>query len=83
MSAAGDFRDTFAKCLTEKLKLVGAQCTTCIYHDPDTGLKLVFHGDYVAIEGYEGDTNTFTRQLSERFELVVKATLGQEANDDQ
>ena len=83
MSAAGDFQDTFVKCLAEELKLVGGQSTPCIYHDPTTGMKLVFHGDDVAIEGYEDDLDTFTSHLGKHFELVVKATLGPESKDDK
>ena len=83
MSAAGDFQDTFAKCLVEELKLIGSQSTPCIYHDPLTGMKLVFHGDDVAIEGHEGDLDTITSRLDKLFELVVKATLGPESKDDK
>ena len=83
LSAAGDFQDTLVKCLTEVLGLSGGKSSPCIYSDEKTGLKGVFHGDDVAVEGYAKDVEDFTEKLGKRFEFVVKATLGPEKSDDK
>jgi hypothetical protein len=83
LSAAGDFQDTFVLCLKDEIGFVGGESSPCIFHDKKTGLKVVYHGDDVAVEGYAADIEDFTLKLGVHFELVVKATLGPEAGDDK
>ena len=54
----------------------------CIFDDVKTDVKLIYHGDYVAIEGHEHDLDDLSEKLRARFELVVTATLGLDLRDD-
>ncbi len=83
LSAAGDRLDTFASCLTHEIGFVGGLSSPCIYHDKATGLKVVYQGDDVAVDGYEQDADDFTAKLGKYFDLVVKATLGLDECDDK
>ena len=46
-------------------------------------MKAVYHGDDVVIEGFECDLDDFTEKLGKRFELIAKATLGPDPQDDK
>ena len=81
--AAGDFQDTFVKCLKEECCLIGGESSPCIYHDPKCDLQAAYHGDDVVAVAYAEDLDKFTEKLGKHFELVVKATLGPEVGDDK
>ena len=79
----GGFQDTFVLCLKDEIGLVGGESSPCIFHGEKTGLKVAYHGDVVAVEGYAADIGDFTLRLGVHSELVVKVTLEPEAGDDK
>ena len=81
LSAAGDFQNELGETMVKEIKANQALSSPCAYYIPEQDLGVVCHGDDIVCEGEDDDLDWFEQNLSNHFELTVKAKMGPEAHD--
>eukprot|EP00971_Amphidinium_carterae_P175661 3481614-Amphidinium_carterae.1 len=80
LSAAADYQAAFGSVLIENAGMSASLCSPCIYSHPTLDVRLVFHGDDIAIEGDDEENDSAVEHvragIAKSFQVVTKARLG-------